>query len=242
MSQPDAPAVSLNIEVLEAGIVSGLLVRPANVTSLLVFGHGAGAGMHHPFMEQMSAALATRGMATLRYQFPYMEAGRRAPDRAPRLIQAVRAAVDAAGRLANGLPLFAGGKSMGGRMTSMAAAEQKLPGVRGLVFFGFPLHGVGKAPSTDRGIHLANVELPMLFLQGTRDRLADLDLLRPLVLEIRPVSALHVVEGADHGFHMLKRSGRTDQEVIDELADAATGWANAGRSPESPGSTLRVRP
>jgi len=242
VNQLDAPAVSLSIEVPDVGSVSGLLVKPAITTSLLVFGHGAGAGMNHPFMEQMSAALAARGMATLRYQFPYMEAGRRAPDRAPRLIQTVRAAVDAASRLADGLPLFAGGKSMGGRMTSMAAAEQTLPGVRGLIFFGFPLHGVGKPPSTDRGIHLADVGLSMLFLQGTRDRLADLDLLRPLVAELRPACTLHVADGADHGFHVLKRSGRTDQEAIDELADAATGWANAGPSPESPRSTLRVRP
>lgn len=242
MSEPDPPAVSVRLEVPDVGSVSGLLLRPSNATSLLVFGHGAGAGMHHPFMEQMSAALAARGMATLRYQFSYMEAGRRAPDRAPRLIQTVRAAVAVAERMADDLPLFAGGKSMGGRMTSMAAGEEKLPGVRGLIFFGFPLHGVGKEPSTDRGIHLANVGIPMLFLQGTRDRLADLDLLRPLVAELRPASALHVVEGADHGFHVLKRSGRTDQDVIDELADTATGWANANRSPESPGSTPRVRP
>jgi len=201
VNQLDAPAVSLSIEVPDVGSVSGLLVKPAITTSLLVFGHGAGAGMNHPFMEQMSAALAARGMATLRYQFPYMEAGRRAPDRAPRLIQTVRAAVDAASRLADGLPLFAGGKSMGGRMTSMAAAEQTLPGVRGLIFFGFPLHA-----------------------------------------ELRPACTLHVADGADHGFHVLKRSGRTDQEAIDELADTATGWANAGRWPESPGSTPRVRP
>lgn len=232
----------LNIDVPDVGSVSGLLLRPVDATSLLMFGHGAGAGMHHPFMEQMSAALAARGMATLRYQFPYMEAGRRAPDRAPRLIQTVRAAVAVAEQMTDNLPLFAGGKSMGGRMTSMAAAEQTLPGVRGLIFFGFPLHGVGKAPSTDRGIHLAAVGLPMLFLQGTRDRLADLDLLRPLAAELRPASELHVIDGADHGFHVLKRSGHTDQEVVDELADAATGWANANRSPESPGSTPRVRP
>lgn len=228
MSEPDFRVVSLSIDVPEAGSVSGLLMKPDGATSLLVFAHGAGAGMGHPFMETVALALAERGVATLRYQFPYMEAGRRAPDRSPRLLATVRAAVvvagELAGELAHDLPVFAGGKSMGGRMTSMAAAERALPGVRGLIFFGFPLHGAGKPPSTDRGIHLADVGLPMLFLQGTRDRLADLSLLRPLVEDLRPASTHHVVGGADHGFHVLKRSGRTDQEVIDEMADAATSW------------------
>ena len=227
MTEPDIPVVSLRIDVPEAGSVSGLLTNPDGATSLLVFGHGAGAGMRHPFMDAIASALANRGIAVLRYQFPYMEAGRRAPDRSPRLIQTVRAAVDVAGGLANGIPVFAGGKSMGGRMTSMAAAEQALPGVRGLVLFGFPLHGAGKPPSTERGAHLKHVGLPMLLLQGTRDRLADLTLLRPLLEEIRPPATLHVVDGADHGFHVLKRSGRTDQEVIDELAGATADWISA---------------
>jgi predicted alpha/beta-hydrolase family hydrolase len=232
VSQPDTPSVSLSIDVPDVGSVSGLLLKPDRASSLFVFGHGAGAGMQHAFMEAAVSALAARGIATLRYQFPYMEANRRAPDRAPRLIQTVRAAVEVAGRLAGDLPIFAGGKSMGGRMTSMSAAQQALPGVRGLMFFGFPLHGVGKPPSTDRGIHLSDVGLPMLFLQGTRDRLADLDLLRPLVADLRPACAVHVVDGADHGFHVLKRSGRTDQDVMDELADAAASWAaTADRSP-----------
>ncbi len=246
MSERDVSVFRLRIAVPEAESVSGLLIKPDGATSLLVFGHGAGAGMHHPFMEAVASALADREIATLRYQFPYTEAGRRAPDRSPRLMHTVRAAVDVAASLAGDLPVFAGGKSMGGRMTSMAAAEQALPGVRGLVLFGFPLHGAGKPPSTERGAHLADVGLPMLFLQGTRDRLADLDLLRPLVAKFRPMSALHVVDGADHGFHVLKRSGRTDQEVIDELADAASSWAsrwaNAGPSRGSPGSTPRGRP
>lgn len=226
MKQPDAPAASLGIDVPNIGSVSGVFIKPTGATSLLVLGHGAGAGMCHPFMEAIATALAARRIATLRYQFPYMEAGRRGPDRAPRLVATVRAAVTAAGRLTHDLPVFAGGKSMGGRMTSMAAAERTLPGVRGLVFFGFPLHGVGKPPSTDRGIHLADVGLPMLFLQGTRDPLAELNLLGPLVAELRPASTLHVADGADHGFHVLKRSGRTDEEVVDELADTSSVWIN----------------
>ena len=227
MSEPDFPVVSLRIEVPESGSVSGLLTKPDGATGMLVFGHGAGAGMRHPFMETVASTLANRGIAVLRYQFPYMEAGRRAPDRAPRLMRTVRAAVDVAGSLAEGLPLFAGGKSMGGRMTSMAAAEQPLPGVRGLILFGFPLHGAGKPPSTERGAHLKHDGLPMLFLQGTRDRLADLNLLRPLLEEIRPPATLHVVDEADHGFHVLKRSGRTDQDVIDELAETTARWVGA---------------
>ena len=242
MSEPDFRVVSRRIDVPEAGSVSGLLMKPDDATSLLVFAHGAGAGMGHPFMETIALALAERGVATLRYQFPYMEAGRRAPDRSPRLLATVRAAVVVAGQLAGALPVLAGGKSMGGRMTSMAAAEQQLPAVRGLIFFGFPLHGAGKTPSTERGTHLADVALPMLFLQGTRDRLADLSLLRPLVAEIRPAAALHVVDGADHGFHVLKRSSRIDQDVIDELAEATARWANASPSRESPGSKPRVHP
>lgn len=242
MSEPDSRVVSHRIDVPEAGSVSGLLMKPDDAASLLVFAHGAGAGMGHPFMETVALALAERGVATLRYQFPYMEAGRRAPDRSPRLLATVRAAVVVAGQLAGALPVFAGGKSMGGRMTSMAAAEQELPGVRGLIFFGFPLHGADKTPSNERGAHLADVGLPMLFLQGTRDRLADLSLLRPLVAEIRPAAALHVVDSADHGFHVLKRSRRTDQDVIDELAEATARWASASPSRESPGSTPRVHP
>lgn len=242
MSKPDFRVVSRRIDVPEAGSVSGLLMKPDDATSLLVFAHGPGAGMGHPFMETIALALAERGVATLRYQFPYMEAGRRAPDRSPRLLATVRAAVVVAGQLAGALPVLAGGKSMGGRMTSMAAAEQQLPAVRGLIFFGFPLHGAGKTPSTERGTHLADVEIPMLFLQGTRDRLADLSLLRPLVADIRPAATLHVVDGADHGFHVLKRSGRTDQDVIDELVEATARWANASPSRESPGSTPRVHP
>jgi predicted alpha/beta-hydrolase family hydrolase len=215
----------VRIDVPDVGAVSGILVQPVSASALLVLGHGAGAGMRHAFMEAAAAALAARGVGTLRYNFPYMEAGKRGPDRAPKLIATVRAAVEAAHDLADGLPTIAGGKSMGGRMTSMAAAAQPLPGVRGLVFFGFPLHGIGKPPSADRGVHLAEVRLPMLFLQGTRDKLADLGVLRPLLDELQPAPTLLVVDGADHGFHMLKSSGRTDEDVIAELATATAEWS-----------------
>lgn len=206
------------------GDVSAILLRPANATALYVFGHGAGAGMRHAFMEAAAAALGERGVATFRYHFPYMEAGRRGPNPAPVLVKTVRSAVAEAARLVPELPLLAGGKSMGGRMTSTAASSKALPGVRGLAFFGFPLHAAGR-PSADRGAHLEDVGLPMLFLQGTRDKLADLTLLEPLLAEVRPRPLLHVVEGADHGFHVLKRSGRTDAEVIEEIADRFETWA-----------------
>jgi len=162
-------------------------------------------------------------VATLRYQFPYMEAGRKAPDRAPVLQATVRAAVEEARGLAPDLPVIAGGKSMGGRMTSLAAALEPLAGVRGLAFLGFPLHPAGR-PASERGAHLSAVGLPMLFLQGTRDTLADLSLLRPLLSGVRPRPRLHVVEGADHGFHVLKRSGRTDAQVLEEVCDGFAEW------------------
>jgi len=205
------------------GEVSALLVRPAAARALLAYAHGAGAGIDHPFMRETCRRLGERGIATLRYQFPYVEAGRRAPDRPPALLETVRAAIARAGELAGDLPLFAGGKSMGGRMTSTAAAERPLEGVRGLVFFGFPLHAPNR-PSADRGAHLSDVEIPMLFLQGTRDALADLSLLRPLLERLGSRATLHVVEGADHSFHVPRRSGRTDEEALDELAGTAAGW------------------
>jgi len=207
-----------------AGVVSALLRRPAGARALYVFAHGAGAGMRHAFMEAAAAGLAQRGVATLRYHFPYMEKGKGGPNPAKVLVATVRAAVAEATRLAPDLPPVAGGKSMGGRMTSTAAAEEALPGVRGLVFFGFPLHGAGKAPSAERGAHLTDVGLPMLFLQGDRDNLCDLSLLRPLLASVEPGPALHVEEGADHGFHVLKRSGRTDEEVLAGLCDRMTAW------------------
>lgn len=216
--------------------VSGILQRPDSAASLLVLAHGAGAGMRHPFMEAVAEGLAARGVATLRYQFPYMEAGRKRPDR-PAVAQAtVLAAVDAARVECPDLPLFAGGKSFGGRMTSQAAAEGALPEVLGLVFLGFPLHAPGRE-STDRAAHLAAVDLPMLFVQGTRDRLAGLDLLRPVLEDLGELATLHVIDGGDHSFHVLKRSGRTDEEALEELVEATARWMKE-RAREAPTESL----
>jgi uncharacterized protein len=206
------------------GPVSALLCRPDDARSLLVFAHGAGAGMRHRFMQDMTACLAAAGIATLRYQFPYMEAGGRRPDARPVLLATVRAAVAAARTAAPDLPLLAGGKSMGGRMTSLAAAAAPLPGMQGLVFFGFPLHPAGR-PSTERAEHLERVELPMLFVQGERDSLAQLDLLRPICAGLGARATLHVVPTADHGFHALRSSGRSDGEVLEDLARKVGAWA-----------------
>ncbi len=203
--------------------VSALRLRPPDAACLAVLAHGAGAGMHHAFMDAIATRLAARRVATLRYQFPYTESGTRRPD-PPRLLEAtVRAAVAAA---AGDLPLVAGGKSMGGRMTSQAQAAGPLPGVRGLFFLGFPLHPA-RRPATARAAHLAGVSLPMLFLQGTRDALADIDLIRTQLAALGPRAALHEIDGADHSFHVPVRSGRTDDQVLDELADHLAGWALA---------------
>src|SRR2546422_1537939 len=204
------------------GEVSALLLRPAKARRLLVLAHGAGAGMSHPFMEKLAGELAGVGVATLRYQFPYMEARRPAPDPPAVLTATVVAAVRAAA--APGLTLLAGGKSMGGRMTSQAAAQRPLDGVRGLVFFGFPLHPPNQ-PGTKRADHLAKVAMPMLFLQGTRDTFADLELWRPVCTKLGSRATLHVIETADHSFHVLKKSGRGDPEVLRELAEEAASWA-----------------
>ncbi len=216
-------ARTLSFEVA-GGSVSALLVRPSEASALLVLGHGAGAGMRHVFMEEMAGLLAGRGVATLRYQFPYMEAGRRYPNPQRILTATVRQAVEAAHQAAPDLPLFAGGKSMGGRMTSLAAADAPLAGLRGIVFLGFPLHGIGKPPGIERSEHLHQVDLPLLFVQGTRDRLANLDFLRPVVERLGSRATLHVVDGGDHSFKVLKRSGRTHEEVMAEVADAVAGW------------------
>jgi len=207
-----------------AGEVSALLVRPEDARALYVLAHGAGAGMRHPFMDAIATRLAARGVATFRYQFPYVERGQKRIDPQPILLATVRAAVAAAAEAAPGLPAIAGGKSMGGRMTSLAAAAEPLEGVRGLAFLGFPLHPAGK-PSTDRAEHLARVTVPMLFLQGTRDALADLVLLRPIVAGLGPRARMVEQADADHGFHVPKRSGRTDDEMLDALAAEIAEWA-----------------
>jgi predicted alpha/beta-hydrolase family hydrolase len=199
------------------GTVSALLRRPPDACCVLALAHGAGAGMRHGFLEGVAAALAGRGVASLRYQFPYAERGSRRPDARPVLVATVRAAVAATREAAPDLPLFAGGKSMGGRMTSLAQAESPLPGVCGLVFLGFPLHPAGRADAA-RGAHLADTALPMLFLQGTRDRLAEPALLRPLVRALGARASLHEIPEADHAFHVPKRTGRDDAAVVEELA------------------------
>ncbi len=203
--------------------VSGLLLAPPGARAVYVLAHGAGAGMTHPFMENVAAGLAARGIATLRYQFPYMERGSRRPD-PPRVAHAaVRAAVAAAAQFVPGAPLIAGGKSFGGRMTSQAQAAGPMAGIRGLAFLGFPLHPP-KQPSTQRGEHLHDVAVPMLFLQGTRDALASLDLLEPLCLSLGRRVTLKLFDGADHSFHVPARSGRTDAQVLDDVLDACCCW------------------
>ena len=214
---------AVTIVVDDAQRVSGLLQSPAEARACYVMAHGAGAGMTHPFMASVANDLAERGIATLRYQFPSMERGSRRPD-TPKVAQAaVRAAVVEAARLLPDLALFAGGKSFGGRMTSQAQATSPLPCVRGLVFVGFPLHPAGK-PADERGTHLSDVHVPMLFLQGTRDELADLELLQPLVRRLGARATLELFEEADHSFHVSARTGRKDSEIRGELADALVDW------------------
>ncbi len=209
-----------------AGEVSALWHRPRGAQFLYVFAHGAGAGMTHEFMASMTARLSDRKVATFRFQFPYMEAGRRRPD-PPAMIEAtIREAVKYAGKIDPKLPMIAGGKSMGGRLTSSAQARAPLPAVVGLAFTGFPLHPAAK-PSVTRAEHLDRIKVPMLFLQGTRDALADLELVRPVCKRLGRRAHLHIVDGADHGFRVLKRSGRTGDEVLDELADTLVTWSQS---------------
>jgi len=214
------------LTVDEQTAVSALWLRPPQPRAVYVFAHGAGAGMQHGFMEALSQALFAQSIATLRYQFPYMERGSRRPDTPVVAHAAVRAAVaEAHGRLP-GTPLLAGGKSFGGRMTSQAQATAAMPGVRGLVFVGFPLHPAGK-PGVERAAHLAQVDVPMLFLQGTRDELAELGLLRGVVEGLGDRSTLHLEDDADHAFHVRARSGRTDEQVLQALAAALAAWVAA---------------
>jgi predicted alpha/beta-hydrolase family hydrolase len=212
--------------------VGALLCTPSRSRACYVFAHGAGAGMDHPFMAAFAAGLAERGIATLRYQFAYMERGSKRPDAPKTAHAAVRAAVAQAASLLPDMPLIAGGKSFGGRMTSQAQAASPLAGVRGLVFVGFPLHPAGK-PSDERAAHLADVQLPMLFLQGTRDELAEPGLMRAVIERLGPRATLECVDDADHSFHVRSRSGRNDAQVMAAMLDATAQWMVALRHESS---------
>ena len=219
----DADPELLSFEVSENASVSGLLQIPRQPAGVLVLAHGAGAGMSHKFMAAMATGLAARDIATLRYQFLYMERGSKRPDPPALAHAAVRAAVAEAGRRLPRLPLFAGGKSFGGRMTSQAQAKAALPGIRGLVFVGFPLHPAGK-PSQERAAHLQGVKIPMLFLQGTRDTLAAPDQIEPVCAALGSRATLKSFRDADHSFHVPAKSGQTDAAVFDQLLDTIAGW------------------
>jgi predicted alpha/beta-hydrolase family hydrolase len=220
---PGATAETLTVAIDKRHRISGLLSIPTGSRACYVMGHGAGAGMTHPFLAGLAGELGARRIATLRYQFPYMEEGRRRPDPPPLAHAAIRAVIAEAGIRAPGLPLFAGGKSFGGRMTSQAQALQPLDAVRGLIFLGFPLHPAAR-PSAERARHLGEIGIPMLFLQGTRDRLADLDLLRPVLAQLGSRGRLEIIEDADHGFHVPARSGIDDAAVRRTLGLRIAAW------------------
>lgn len=213
----------LRIEIPEFETsVSGILMQPKNASHLLVLAHGAGAGMEHPFMNLLAAALSDEEIATLRFNFMYMEKGNKAPDRPKKAFAAIKAAVDKAESLQLGLPILIGGKSFGGRMSSLLMAENALEGVTGLVYFGFPLHAPGRV-GIERAAHLSTIQLPMLFLQGTRDPMAQI----PLISEVcEPIenATIQIVEGGNHSFQVLKKSGKTNEEVIVELASTVRSW------------------
>ena len=216
----------LKLSVGSANSVSALLLRPLAARACFIFAHGAGAGMTHEFMETVATGLCDRGIATLRYQFPYMEKASRRPDAPATAHATVRAAVEEAARCCSGLCLIAGGKSFGGRMTSQAQAITPLAGVNGLAFLGFPLHPAGK-PSNERAKHLSDVHVPMLFVQGTRDKLAEPQLLEPVVKGLGTSASLHLVQGADHSFHVLTRSGRNDRDAMSEVVGTLSAWIDA---------------
>jgi predicted alpha/beta-hydrolase family hydrolase len=213
----------IEIQVPGRGAVEAILDAPQDPTAVYVLAHGAGAGMRHPFLAEVAALLNGAGIATLRYQFPYVQAGGRRPDPPAVLEETVRAAVSAAADRLPGTPLFAGGKSMGGRMTSQAAAADLIDGVNGLVFLGFPLHAPGSA-GVSRAAHLDRISVPMLFIQGTRDALADLDLMRTVCSGLGSRATLHVVEGGDHSFKVLKSSGKRQSDVMGEIRDEVAAW------------------
>lgn len=216
---PDPVAIDLG----EDRAVSGLWMKPEDAAAVLVLAHGAGAGMTHKSMTAIAEGLAQRRVATLRYNFPYMERGSKRPDTPAVAHEAVRAAVAQAARLAPDLPLFAGGRSFGGRMTSQAQAAEALPRVRGLIFFAFPLHPPAK-PGIERAEHLSKIKIPQLFLQGSRDEFAQLDLLQATVGHLGELATLKLLEAADHAFHVPAKTGRKDAEVMDEVLDAARAW------------------
>jgi predicted alpha/beta-hydrolase family hydrolase len=228
------PSTPLTIQLGAGATTSGLLDLPPNAASCLVLAHGAGAGMQHPFMAAIAKGLLERGVATLRFQFPYMEQGSKRPDSPKVAHAAVRAAVDEAARRVPGVPLFAGGKSFGGRMTTQAQAVGPLAGVRGIVLVGFPLHPAGK-PSTARAAHLGEIKVPMLFLQGTRDALADLALIEQITASLGNHATLHIVQDADHSFHVPGRSGRDDRQVREELLETMARWMQALARPRQHG-------
>ena len=217
------PAEAISIALPDGETVSGLWQRPTAAKACLVLAHGAGAGMTHRSMAAVADGLEALGVAVLRYQFPFMEKGGKRVDAPPVAHAAVRAAVAEAVARANGLPLFAGGRSFGGRMTSQAQAKEPLAGVRGLVFFAFPLHPAGK-PSIDRAAHLQQVALPMLFLQGTNDALAEFGLLQDVVANLGDRATLALVDGADHAFHVPAKTGRNDAQVLADLLRGAVAW------------------
>ena len=224
VNPPRARSATLTVD--DTHRVSALLMSPLSARACFVFAHGAGAGMTHPSMEAVASGLCELGIATLRFQFPYMERGSRSPD-TPALCHAtVRAAVVEAARLSDGLPLIAGGRSFGGRMTSQAQAKAPLPGVLGLAFLGFPLHPAGR-PAVERARHLSETKIPLLFLQGTRDELADPSLLQPVVRQLGARATLKLIEAANHSFHVPARSGRNDQQVVGELVHALADWSGS---------------
>lgn len=218
-----AKVAELKLDIERIGTVSAILTQPDNARACYVLAHGAGADMRHAFMEKVAAGLAERGIATFRFNFLYMEKKHGRPDQPAVAHTAIRAAVGEAARLCPGLKLVAGGKSFGGRMTSQAQSKAALSGVKGLAFLGFPLHA-DKKPSSERADHLSGITIPMLFLQGTRDGLADLSYLKPVVEKLGPKATLHQVEGGDHSFAVLKKSGRTNDEALTEVLDTLAAW------------------
>jgi predicted alpha/beta-hydrolase family hydrolase len=213
----------LKLDIARIGTVSAILMQPHDARACYVLAHGAGAGMRHASMDKIAEGLAARGIATFRFNFPYMENKLGRPDQPAVAHATIRAAVEEAARLCPGVKLVAGGKSFGGRMTSQAQSKTPLPDVKGLAFLGFPLHA-DKKPSTERAEHLARVEIPMLFLQGTRDGLADLGLLKPVIAALAPKATLHEIEGGDHSFAVLKKSGRSNEEALTEVLDTLAAW------------------